>query len=82
MKVLVQFSGDKYDPGDEYQARCVITVDGEFVAMGANLSDCPEDANLGRDLGFVYDIPDALRNAYQAGVSGEPFEIEEVANAR
>ncbi len=81
MKVRIEFSGDKYDPGDEYQERCEVKVDGNIVAMGANLSDCPEDANLGRDLAFVYNIPDTLRKAYQAGVAGEPFEIKEVANA-
>ncbi len=81
MKVRIEFSGEKYDPGDEYQHRCEITVDGKFVAIGANLSECPEDANLGRDLGFVYDIPEVLRCAHQAGQRGEPFEIKEVANA-
>lgn len=81
MKVTISFSGEKNDPGDEYQERCRVMVDGKLVASGANFSDCPEDANLGRDLRFVYGLPQVLANAHDAGLRGESFAIEEVVNA-
>jgi len=81
MKVQIRFSGDKYHAGDEYQASCEVDVDGVTIARGMNLSECPEDANLGRDFNFVYELPKVLRKAHQAGLNGEAFEIEEVENA-
>lgn len=81
MKVIISFSGEKNDPGDEYQERCEVTVDGKIVASGANFSECPEDANLGRDLRFIYELPQILQIAYEAGRRGESFVIEEFANA-
>ena len=56
-------------------------MDGKAVASGGNFADCPEDANLGRDLRFVYGIPDALRRAHEVGQRGELFELEEIENA-
>ena len=42
-----------------------------------NLSGCPEDAILGPDLGFVYDIDEMLIAAYNAGKNGEELSIIE-----
>lgn len=42
-----------------------------------NLTECPEDAILGRDLGFVYDIDEMLIAAYKAGKNGEELSIIE-----
>lgn len=81
MKVTISFSGEKNDPGEEYQERCEVMVDGKVVASGANFSDCAEDANLGRDLRFVYGLPQVLLTAYGAGRRGESFVLEEVVNA-
>lgn len=36
----------------------------------------PEDMTLNRDLNDVYEIPAMLREAYEAGKRGEPFEEE------
>jgi hypothetical protein len=80
MKVRIEFSGAKNDPGDEYQERCNIDVDGKRVVRGGDFSDCPEDANLGRALDFIYKLPAILRCAHTAGYNGEPFELEEVEN--
>ena len=80
MRVRIEFSGAAFDPGDEYQHRCSIEVDGRTVATGANLSDCPEDANLGRDLRFIYNLPNVLRRAWEAGKAGEAFDYEEAQN--
>lgn len=41
-----------------------------------DLTECPEDATLYRDLSFVYSIPDMLEEAYEAGKNGEDFTIE------
>ncbi|SCV23819.1 Uncharacterized protein BCRIVMBC845_06416 [Bacillus cereus] len=43
-----------------------------------NLGECPEDANLERDLNFVYSIPDMMEAAYEAGKRGDKFvEVHE-----
>lgn len=81
MEVKVQYSGKKADPGTYYDAWCDISVNGEKIAQGSNFSECPEDANLGRDLRFVYKLSEVLKAAYQAGRDGEPFILEEQENA-
>ena len=81
MQVRIEFSGDAYDPGDEYQGRCAVFVDGKEIAGGGNFADCPEDANLGRDLKFIYRLPDIIKQAYDAGKAGDQFVIEKVCNA-
>ena len=45
--------------------RCFSVFDGE-----------PEDANLSRDFCDCFSIPELMKKAYQAGLNGEPFEIE------
>jgi hypothetical protein len=54
-----------------------IEVDGSEVVSIGSFCECPEDATLYRDLGFVYDIPKLMKEAYEAGKRGEEFEIEE-----
>ncbi|WNF07450.1 hypothetical protein [Brevibacillus borstelensis] len=55
-----------------------IEVNGKTEISAYPLYECPEDATLERDLNFVYDIPDLMRQAYEAGRNGEPFVITEV----
>jgi len=81
MKVVVKYSGKKNDPGMDYEGWCDIEVDGKTVVRAGNLSESPEDANLGRDLSFVYDIPDLLWAAYEAGDRGEMLVIEREENS-
>ncbi len=80
MTVTISFSGRKNDPGDKYQERCEVKVDGKVVAFGANFSECPEDANLGRDLRFVYGLPEVLRAAHASGRRGESFVFKEIVS--
>ena len=80
MKVRIEFSGAKDAPGEDYEAWCDVKVDGKSVAQGGDYSECPEDANLGRGLKFVYGLPRVLQAAHEAGRRGEPFELEEVEN--
>ena len=81
MLVKIRYSGETDDPGPEYEHSCDVLVDGEEIAAGYNMADCPEDANLGRELAFVFGLPDVLRRAYEAGKRGEPFSIERVPHS-
>ena len=54
-----------------------IHVDGQEVVSAYPLYECPEDATLERNLNFVYDIPDLMRKAYEAGKRDEEFIVEE-----
>lgn len=42
-----------------------------------DMSDCPEDAIFGRGLSDAYNIISLMKEAYEAGKRGEPFEIVE-----
>ena len=62
---------DKYDDRNFL----IIKVDG---AEGINMLDGePEDANLSRDFNCAYAIPELMRQAHEAGLRGEPLEIDE-----
>ena len=50
-------------------------IDSEYVGP---LCECPEDAIIGRDLISCSTIIDYMKQAYEAGVDGEPFIVEEV----
>lgn len=50
-------------------------IDSEYVGP---LCECPEDAIIGRDLISCDTIINYMRMAYEAGVNGEPFVVEEV----
>ena len=65
---------------NSYGMYCSVMLDDEIIATGYDMSECPEDANLMRDLNFVLHLPTALRKAYEAGVNGESFEVEEVVD--
>lgn len=53
----------------------ILVNNGNHISIGS-LSECPEDASLERDLYFVYDIPDLMRMAHEAGRKGIPFVVE------
>ena len=46
MKVKIMFTGKRNQPGDEYEARAEVFVDGQCLGDARNHGDCPEDANL------------------------------------
>ena len=50
-------------------------IDSEYVGP---LCECPEDAIIGRDLISCSTIIEYMKKAYEAGVDGEPFIVEEV----
>ena len=59
------------------QARIRIGVNGKDIVNIGCLSECPEDASLERDLGFVYRIVPSLKEAYEAGKRGEELLVVE-----
>ena len=71
MKVRITFSGKAYDPGDYYENYCEVYIDNKSIASGMDFSECPEDANLGRDLSFIYNLPKVLQQVYEAGKRNE-----------
>lgn len=70
MKVQV-FTGKDYDDKGRFE---LVVNDKSRFYIGC-LSEYPEDASLERDLKFVYDIVPLMRDAYEAGKNGEPFEL-------
>ena len=63
---------DTYKKRD-YRSAVEITVDGDVV-FGVRDGE-PEDSNLGRDFSDVFEIPNLLQMAYDAGKNGEGFSI-------
>ncbi|MED2788294.1 hypothetical protein P4261_28095 [Bacillus thuringiensis] len=57
---------------DEAFVEMIMPKGCEDISIGS-LSECPEDASLGRDLNFVYSIPTMMREAYKAGLRGDKF---------
>jgi hypothetical protein len=62
-------------------ARYEVTVkrDGKKIKgfYAGSLYENPEDASLGRDLGYAYSAVDFLRLGYEAGKSGEEIVFVE-----
>ena len=63
--------------GEDYDARVTLQINGKEQLWVYNMGECPEDANVVRDLSFVYNITSMMRRAYEAGKNGEEFEIIE-----
>ena len=58
-----------------------LSINGVFqFRIGNYLNECPGDAYLCRDLGFVYDIPNLMKQAYNAGKTGEEFILTKEVN--
>ncbi len=77
MKIII-----KERPATDYRGASVtIKVDGKKVAYAFDMSEVPEDASVERDLGFIFDIPQLMEDAYSAGKRGEEFEIVEEKEA-
>jgi hypothetical protein len=63
---------------DEMGASLEIEVNGEHELSAYPMWECPEDATLERGFNFVYSIPRLMKQAYEAGKSGEEFVIENI----
>lgn len=79
MKIIYSETENVYDDlaADEMT---VLGADGTKIAHEyvGPLCECPEDAIIGRDLISCGAIISYMRKAYEAGVNGEPFIVEEV----
>ena len=72
MKINIAYGAD-WNGNGTMKLRIINTELGFNIGC---LSECPEDAYLERDLSFVYDIPDMIKAAYEAGKKGEPLDFE------
>lgn len=74
MKVTtIETKRNEYGEGERYELE--IMSGGKNISMSAGRGE-PEDNSLSRDLNFVYQIPEMLKLAYEAGKNGEEFEID------
>ena len=74
MKVTCRYFADEknWGEGSIYS----LAIDGKRM-LTAGTSE-PEDANLSRDLSFVFGISNMLKIAYLAGKNGEEFILDDV----
>jgi hypothetical protein len=74
MEILVKGLTEKGIENNDYDDIFSMFVDGKnkMVVSGGE----PEDNILSRDLNFVYDIPNLMKTAWEAGKRGEEFEIK------
>jgi hypothetical protein len=73
MKIMTYYDDDAKNYG-EYE-RFVIKVNNKIILSAGHGE--PEDNSLGRDLNFVFSIPEWMKMAYEAGKNGEDFNIIE-----
>lgn len=71
MIVKMFVSGD----GTDFDDTCSIVIDDAEFANVGSFEECPEDANLVRDLKFVLDIPTLLHKVYLLGLDKKKFVI-------
>lgn len=76
MKIIQRFKEDEYMEDARMQLEVTDKEGKKIVDLYVGTCE-PEDANLYRDLNFVYDIADWLKAAYEAGKNGESFESVE-----
>lgn len=51
-------------------------IDGKHMLSVSGLSECPEDAIIGRDLVDCCQVSRFMAQAYKAGKNGEPLNIK------
>lgn len=70
---------ERMESGFGYECIGSYTVETPKHRMGLhNMSDCPEDASLERDLGAIFTVEDMIREAYEAGKNGEKLTFEAI----
>jgi hypothetical protein len=60
---------------EDFSTRQAFFIDGEKVKGVCDLSECPEDAIIGRSLIDCCDLLDFFKMGYEAGKKNEPLEI-------
>ncbi len=76
MKLTVKTPSPELEEERDYRSFYQIEVDGEkeFSVHDGE----PEDANLSRDFADAYNVVALMQKAYDAGIKGDVFEIENV----
>ena len=74
MKIVLREQVDDYE-GDTTHW---LLIDGKLNKCIRSLSECPEDARIGRDLMGGGEIIDYIRMGYDAAKRGEPLDVEVV----
>lgn len=54
-----------------------LVIDGLVKETVTPLHECPEDACIGRSLISCSTIADYMKQSYEAGKNGEPFDLSE-----
>lgn len=62
----------------DYLMHQEMEIDGKNSLSVHPLSECPEDAIIGRDLVSCDDVINYMRRAYEAGKRGEEFNVKTV----
>lgn len=79
MKLIIKTRTKEQIEENDYQNHFELYINEKLqISVGDSLSECPEDATLGRDLNFVFGIKDLIKMAYDAGKNGEPFNYEKI----
>ena len=78
MKITERLSDFDEDLDDFRTWEMVVENEGYVIndLCVTEMTDCPEDATLNRDLGFVYEIRPLLKLAYQMGKRGEEIKFD------
>jgi hypothetical protein len=71
MKIIINSWKDS-----DWLAHETMKIDGKRSLSVHPLSECPEDAIIGRDLVSCSDVADLMSRAHAAGKAGELFECE------
>lgn len=76
MEVTIKSLSESQIEENDYQDRVDIEVNGKRVVSFSDGE--PEDNTLGRNFRGVYNIPDLMKQANEAGRAGEEFTIKEL----
>ncbi|MEK6884674.1 MAG: hypothetical protein AABY22_33885 [Nanoarchaeota archaeon] len=63
---------------NNYEVRHEMEIDGKIKYSVGSLSECPEDAIIGRSLIDCYDLLEAIKLGYKIGKDNGTIEIEEI----
>lgn len=77
MEITVKELSDDALEENDWRQIFRLEIDGKKVLMASDGGE-PEDNILGRDLNFVYSIPNLMKEAYEAGKRGEEFILETI----
>lgn len=74
---MIKVTETSWERDWEQHYKVLVEKDGKKIEgfSAGPLCECPEDATLGRDLGYAFSAVDFMRIGYEAGKSGEEIEF-------